>query len=327
MFASINKAVRPALSTPLSKLLVLALIALLAIVAYMTIGARGRWDFILPFRGTKLAAMLLVAFCVAVSSVLFQTITNNRILTPAIMGFDALYILIQAILIFIFGVQGVIYWPAEYKFLAEVLVMTVFSVALFQWVFVGASRSIHLLVLVGIVFGLLFRSLSSFVIRLIDPNEFLVLQDRLFASFNTIQSNLIGIAAVVVVLALVLIWKYRHAYDVLALGKEVAINLGVNYQQVLFVSLLLISAFVAISTALVGPVTFFGLLASNLAYMYMRSDKHKYTVPAAILIAIILLLGGQTILERLLGLSTPVSVIIEFVGGLMFILLVVRAKK
>ena len=59
----------------------------------MTLGANGQWDFVLPFRGGKLAVMLLVAYAVAVSSVLFQTVTHNRILTPAIMGFDALYLL------------------------------------------------------------------------------------------------------------------------------------------------------------------------------------------------------------------------------------------
>lgn len=310
-----------------SKLTLLLVLAAISMLAYMTIGANGYWDFVLPFRGTKLAAMLLVAFCVSVSSVLFQTITNNKILTPAIMGFDALYTLIQAIIIFFFGIQGSIHWPAEYKFLAEVLIMTAFSVILFQWIFNGAAKSLHLLVLVGIVFGLLFRSLSSFMVRLIDPNEFVVLQDRLFASFNTIQSNLLGISAVVVAIFSLIAWHKRNDYDVIALGRDIAINLGINYQRTLMLSLVLIAVFVSTSTALVGPVTFFGLLASNLAYLYIKSDRHAHTIPATILISIILLIGGQTILERVLGLTTPVSVIIEFAGGLMFILLVTKYRK
>ncbi len=309
------------------KFSLLILGALISIVGFMTIGANGQWDFILAFRSAKLVAMVLVALSVAISSVLFQTITNNRILTPSIMGFDALYTLIQAIIIFFFGVQGSLYWPAEYKFLLEVLAMTLFSVALFQWIFNGAAKSLHLLVLVGIIFGLLFRSLSSFMVRLIDPNEFLVLQDRLFASFNAIQTNLLLIAGVAVVLASLITWRLRNEYDVLALGQDVAINLGIAYKRVLIITLILIAILVSTSTALVGPVTFFGLLASNLAYMYIKSDKHKHTLPAAILISIMLLIGGQTILEHVMGFTTPVSVIIEFAGGLMFILLVVRTKK
>lgn len=312
---------------PTNKLYILLALSVFSIIGYMTIGANGHWEFIIPFRGTKLAAMLLVAFCVAVSSVLFQTITNNRILTPAIMGFDALYTLIQAIIIFFFGVQGSLHWPAEYKFLAEVLLMTAFSVALFQWIFNGVAKSLHLLVLVGIVFGLLFRSLSSFMVRLIDPNEFLVLQDRMFASFNAIQSNLLLISSIAILIFSLMAWRLRNDYDVLALGRDIAVNLGINYQRTLMLSLVLIAVFVSTSTALVGPVTFFGLLASNLAYIYIKSDKHIHTIPAAILISVILLIGGQTILERIMGFSTPVSVIIEFAGGLMFILLVTKFKK
>ena len=150
----------------------------------MTLGAQGGWSFILPFRGGKLLAMLAVAYAVAVSSVLFQTITHNRILTPAIMGFDALYLLIQALVVYAFGQAAVATDHPVAAFLLEVGVMTAFACLLFRWLFADAVRSLHLMMLVGIIFGLLFRSLSSFVIRLIDPNEFLVLQDRMFANFT-----------------------------------------------------------------------------------------------------------------------------------------------
>lgn len=302
----------------------LATVAAAAIIAFMTLGANGQWSFVLPFRGTKLAAMLLVAYAIAVSSVLFQTITHNRILTPSIMGFDALYVLIQAVVIFVFGLNATAQWAPAWKFLAEVVIMTAFAVALFRWLFTDAARSLHLVILVGIVFGLLFRSLSSFMIRLIDPNEFLVLQDRLFASFNSIQTELLAVSAITVLAASVVAWRLRHTYDVLALGRDVAINLGVPTTRVIMLTLILVAILVSVATALVGPVTFFGLLVSNLAYMAMKSDRHHITVPAAVLFAIIFLVGGQTILERVLALNTAVSVVIEFIGGLMFILLVIR---
>ena len=165
------------------RLWLLAAAAVACIAAFMTLGAQGGWSFILPFRGGKLLAMLAVA-AVAVSSVLFQTITHNRILTPAIMGFDALYLLIQALVVYVFGQAAVATGHPVAAFLLEVGVMTAFACLLFRWLFADAVRSLHLMMLVGIIFGLLFRSLSSFVIRLIDPNEFLVLQDRMFANFG-----------------------------------------------------------------------------------------------------------------------------------------------
>lgn len=316
------------LHTPQARrLALLAVAALLCVVGFMALGANGQWAFVLPFRGGKLAAMLLVAYAVALSSVLFQTVTHNRILTPSVMGFDALYLLIQSVVVFGFGQSaGVVNHPVV-AFALEELAMTAFACLLFRWLFTDAVRSLHLMMLVGIVFGLLFRSLSSFVVRLIDPNEFLVLQDRLFANFNSVRTDLLPIAVAAVAAATLLVWRMRRCYDVLALGREIALNLGVNYRRTLLLTLAAIAVLVSVSTALVGPVTFFGLLVSNLAYQLMGADRHRHTVPAAVLLAVIFLVGGQTLLERVLQLGTTVSVVIEFVGGAMFLALIMRRGR
>ncbi len=330
MSAATRSAVAPRLATlsPAWRLGLLALLAAATITAFMTLGAQGNWSFVLTFRSGKLAAMLLVAYAIAVSSVLFQTVTHNRILTPSIMGFDALYVLIQSLLVLALGLglasPGL---NSPLKFLAEVALMTGMACLLFRWLFTGAAQSLHRMMLVGIIFGLLFRSLSSFIMRLIDPNEFMMLQDRLFASFNTIPTNLLGIAALALAAASLLAWRLLPRYDVLALGREIAINLGIDHQRTVMLTLMLIAVMVSVSTALVGPVTFFGLLVSNLAYRLMGSDRHRVTLPAAVLIAIIFLVGGQTLLERVLMFNATVSVVIEFVGGLLFIYLVTRKAR
>lgn len=313
--------------SPKIRLALLAILALSVVAAFMLIGAGGNWDFVLPFRGAKLAAMLLVAYAIAVSSVLFQTITHNRILTPSIMGFDALYLLIQALIIFSLGIDPLTETGnPNLRFAVEVVLMTGFACLLFRALFNGASHSLHLMLLAGIVFGLLFRSLSSFVMRLIDPNEFMVLQDRMFASFNAIQTGLLWVAAVAIGLASVAAWRLRRRYDVLMLGREIALNLGIDYRRTVMFTLALIAVMVSVSTALVGPVTFFGLLVSNLAYATAGSGKHKYVLPMAVLWGVVFLVGGQVLLERVLELNATVSVVIEFVGGLLFLFLITRKK-
>ncbi|AKQ54450.1 iron ABC transporter permease [Bordetella hinzii] len=312
---------------PAARLSVLAALALACCAAYMTLDARGQWSFVIPFRGGKLLAMLLVAYCVALSSVLFQTITHNRILTPSIMGFDALYVAIQAAIVYGFGLAALNAQEPAWQFLLEAGAMAGFACLLFRWLFTGAAQSLHLMMLVGIVFGLLFRSLSSFAIRLIDPNEFLVLQDRMFASFNSVRTSLLPLAAAAALLVSLGFWRMRRRYDVVALGRDIALSLGVNYRATLLATLAGVAVLVAVATALVGPVTFLGLLVSNLAYQSMASDRHARTVPAAILWGVIFLVGGQTVLERVLGLGATVSVVIEFAGGLLFLFLILRKGR
>lgn len=307
--------------------LVLGLLALLAVVSilcFMTLGVRGNWGFVLPFRGQKLGGLLLAACSVAVSTVLFQTVTNNRILTPSIMGFDALYVLVQTLIMVFMGTAAFALMNPYLRFGMEVVLMVGFSGLLFRWLFLGEERSLHLVVLIGIVFGVFFRSLSGFMQRLLDPNAFQVLQDSLFASFSTIDTPLLGLSwAVFAVLAL-LLWRMGHCLDVLTLGRAQAINLGLDYRRVVLRILMIVSVLVAISTALVGPITFFGLLVTSLAHGLVGSSRHRHVLPAAVLLAVICLVGGQTLLERVFAFDTALSIIIEFIGGIVFIFLVIR---
>jgi iron complex transport system permease protein len=309
---------------PIHVLLILAAIAAVMIVLFMTLNARGRWDFILPFRGMKILTMVLVAYAIAVSTVLFQTVSHNRILTPSIMGFDALYILIQTGLVFTIGSARVSALDPHLMFGLEAATMVVFSSALYRWLFSGGSRSLHLLILVGIVFGVLFRSLSGFMQRIIDPNEFVVLQDRLFANFNSIDSNLLAMSTGAVIAVSLIGWRYMAAYDVLKLGRETSINLGVDHNRVVTIVLTLVAVLVSVSTALVGPVTFFGLLVANLAYQIAGTYKHRFILPIAVLLAVICLVGGQLILERVFAFDTALSIVIEFIGGIVFLALLIR---
>ncbi|HYH12446.1 MAG TPA: iron chelate uptake ABC transporter family permease subunit, partial [Thermomicrobiales bacterium] len=163
--------------TPAWRLVIMLGLVIGVIGVFMTIESRGNWDFVLPFRGRKVLAMVVVGYAIAASTVMFQTITGNRILTPSIMGFDALYMLIQTIAVFFLGSAQLIAFDERTRFGVEVLAMVLFSWALYWWLFVAADRGLHLLVLVGIVFGVMFRSITNLLQRVIDPAEFAVLQD------------------------------------------------------------------------------------------------------------------------------------------------------
>lgn len=317
---------RPGAARPGFALALLAAAAVAACAAFMTVGVRGDWGFVLPFRAVKLAGLILVGVAIATSAVLFQTLTQNRILSPAIMGFDALYVAIQTALVFVLGARDLTALDPRLRFLFEAGVMIAASMLLFRWLIVNRGRSLHLMVLAGVVFGVLFRSLASMLQRILDPNEFSVLQDLLFASFNSVDASLLGVSAAVILIVCAAAFRMSEALDVMALGRETAIGLGLDYRRMVDALLLMIAVLVSVSTTLVGPVTFFGLLVANLAYALAGTGRHRFTLPAASLIAVVALVGGQTLLERAFGMDTALSVIIEFVGGIVFILLLLRGS-
>ena len=307
----------------------LPLLVGLGVVAAIFIALYLSWNMsvvIWPFRLGKLVSLILIAYTIAVSTVLFQTVSNNRILTPSIMGFDQLYILIQTVVVYFVG-STVIYGVSdEVRFIAVALILTLFSTSLFTWLFSGTIKGLHMTLLIGVVFGGLFFSLRMLLQLQLNPDEAVNLTDVMFANFNRFNTNLIGIAVIIVVIVSLIGWRMRYLFDVLALGRDMAINLGVDYKQAVTRILVLVSIMVAVSTALVGPVTFFGLLVASLAYQFTPTAKHMSVLPVAILLSIIFLVGGQFILEQLFNMASRLSFIIEFVGGIVFLTLLIKGK-
>lgn len=313
--------------SPVVRLIIAAVISVLAITAFLTLNVRASWAFTLPFRGEKVVAIILVGVAIAFSTVLFQTLTHNRILTPGIMGFDAFYMLLQSLMLLILGRVAFIQLHPQLKWLVEVLMMTGALCGLYYWLFLRQKRDLPVLILVGIVLGVLFRSLNSLIGRMMDPVEFDVLQDFMFASFNRIDGSLLGIAGSSMLLVSVWLWRQRYLLDVLKLGDDMAINLGLNRRSLTLKLIMAVAFLVSVSTALVGPVTFFGILVANLAYAVCGSHQHRFIVPMAALLAIITLVGGQAILEYVLKFGTSLSIVVEFVGGVFFLILVMRQGR
>ena len=311
-------------ATPGKRLAGLSVLALIAIILFMTINLRGNIGYILVHRGLILATMLLVAFASGIATLLFQTVTNNRILTPSVMGLEALFILIQTLLIFFIDANGLRMLGTTGQFLCEAAMLVLFSTFLYRWLLGRIGVNLHMVLLVGLVCGTLFRSISGLLQRLLEPGEFAILQSRIFATFTRAAPEVIAISALAVLLTALIIWQMRHSLDVIALGRDMSIGLGVNWHRRVTLILLLVSLLVALSTALVGPLTFFGLLVANLSYQLIGSHRHHYLLPGVVLTGIITLVGGQVILERMLNMAGSLSVVIEFVGGALFLWILMK---
>lgn len=309
------------------KLLFLSILTIICIGVFLFQGLNARnFNYNISRRIPKVIAICMTGTGIAVSSMLFQTVTNNRILTPSILGLDSLYNFGQTLCIFAFGVESIMMTDKKVNFLISVMIMLIGTIILYKCVF-KKGNNIFTLLLVGTVVGTLFRSMSSFMSVLIDPNDFIVLQGKMFASFNNINTDILILAAIIMVAAGWFIYRDKDKLDVMLLGRETAINLGVDHDKLSKKILLIVALLVSVSTALAGPITFLGLLVVNLSYHLFKTYKHSYLMAGASLISMIALVGGQFIVERILNFSSTVSIIINFIGGIYFIYLLIKQAK
>ncbi len=309
-------------------LAVLTLAALALILIFILIGLTPKnFDFNFPRRVRKVLSMALTGASIAFSSVVFQTITNNRVLTPSVLGLDSLYMFIQTLVVFFFGSANIFAANKNINFILCLVLMVGFSGVLYRIMFKGEEKNIYFLLLIGMIFGSFFGSLSSFMQNLIDPNEFLIVQDKMFASFSNVNTSVLAISIVIFIILGCAVYDDIKYLDVLSLGREQAINLGVDYNRIVKKFMIVVAILVSISTALVGPITFLGILVVNLAKEIMKSYKHIYWFAASGLISIIALVGGQLLVERVFSFSTNLSVIINFVGGCYFVYLLLKESK
>jgi len=310
-----------------TKLILLAVIAIVCILLYGFYDLKGGFDYAFPKRMIRVSAMVVTGIAIAYSTVVFQTITQNRILTPSVMGLDSMYEVVQTLIYFFAGSMSIWVLNKYLNFGAAILAMVLFALILYRFLFRSDKHPIYLLLLIGMIIGTLLGSLVTFLQVMIDPVEYLALQNRLFATFTNVKAELLYIAIGILLIAFIYGYLIMDKLDVMSLGRENAMNLGVNYDKMVMNILILSSVLIATATALVGPITFFGLIVANLAYQYIVTYKHSILILGASLMGIIALVGGQFLVEHIFELRTTLSVIINFVGGIYFIYLLLRESR
>ena len=310
-----------------NRTLICAALAVAGAAFFALYDALDFWQIIGPLRLTRLAALTIVAIALTTSTVVFQAVTQNRILSPGVMGFDSIYVLTATVGTFCLGAQAISRIPATVYFASNALVMMAVATAMFVFLISKNTRSLHLLVLVGIVMGTLFRSISAMLGFIMDPNELLSVQSRTTASFALVNKEALAAAAVITAATCTYIWPKSPTWDVLSLGRDIAVELGVEYKAETRKALAASALLVACATALVGPLMFFGLLVVNIAVYTVHSDRIRPLILAGGSLGILILAGGQGLLEHVLNSETVLPVLIELVGGLALLVLIYKDSK
>ena len=295
-------------------------------LAFLFLGANFDFDYILPKRISRLAAIAIGGVCVAVSSIVFQTIAGNRILTPAVMGYEAVYLLLQSLLILAMGMHSVVLLGQNGNFVVSIALMLAYSWAIHYWLFRDGKNNVYFLLLLGFVLTMVISTFTQFIQLRISPGEFAILQGFSQASFNKAQPAQLLTSALLVGAACVAVLKTLPALDVLALGREQAISLGIDYRRMVQLQLALIAILVAVSTSLLGPTAFMGIFVANTSYALARTARHRVTLPLGCAIAIAIFLAAQLLVEHVFNYRTTVGILVNLVCGAYFLALMVRTR-
>ena len=302
------------------KLLILAAIVLLCAAGYMLVNVNFSNPKLLAYamkiRTPKLIVMLITAFAIGGASIVFQSIINNTIVTPCLLGMNSLYTLIHTAVVFFLGSASVVASNANLSFAVDVVLMGIAATVIYSWIFKKTKHNVLYVLLVGTVLTSFFGSIQTTLTRVMDPNEYDSLLNTLVASFSNINSEIIVFSLILLASVIFALRRELALLDVLTLGKEQAINLGVDYDRCIRRLLLGVTLCIAVATAMVGPISFLGLIIANLSRQLLKTFRHTQLVLGSALFGMIVLVGGQLIVEHVYSYSVPVSVFITVGGGL-----------
>ena len=137
----------------------------------------------------------------------------------------------------------------------DLLIMGTAATVIYSTLFRKTGHNVLYVLLIGTVLNSFFGSVQSALTRIMDPNEYDSLLADLVASFANVNSEIMVIAAAVLVLVVFALRKELALLDVITLGKDQAVNLGVDYDRCIRRLLLGVALFIAVATAMVGPVS------------------------------------------------------------------------
>ncbi|MCK4080597.1 MULTISPECIES: iron chelate uptake ABC transporter family permease subunit [Acinetobacter] len=311
-----------------TKLMVLSIAVIIIVTLYLSWNLGTGWQFAVKLRLKTIMAIIVAGIAVGVSTLVFHTIVNNRVVTPQALGLDKLYELSKTIIIYFFGASTLQSINFVTDYLISLLLMVSFALLLYRFIFQKvAQQNIYFLLLVGLICSTLFDNMITFFQVLLDPDEFQIAAYAGFASFNIVKMETVGLALLTILPILLYSFKHHHRLNVMALGRDHALNLGLDYDRTSRILLILVVLALASATALAGPMMFLGLLVLNITLELFKTHQHYILLPGIILVSILSLVMGQFIVLHVLNFKTTLSVIINFVGGIYFFWILLKENK
>ena len=309
-------------------LAVLSLLALAGAGLYLGAFVNPKfWAFTLSLRLPRLGGMVLAAFAVSAASLVFQTLIRNTIVTPCLLGMNSLYVLIHTAVVFVAGAGSAFATSPVGTFVLDIGLMGAVAGLVYYKLFKATKGNVLYILLIGTVLATLFSSIQGTLIRLMDPNDYNALLSSLVASFTQVNAAVMVPGGLLLVLVVVWLRNDLAVLDVLALGRETAVNLGIEYEAVIRRLMVGVALYVAVATAVVGPLSFLGLITANISRQIFKTYRHSVLIAGSVWVGIVILIAGEFFVEHVVTYRVPVSVFVTIGGGLYFLYLILKEGR
>ena len=314
----------------IKKIIILTALVIGVCAAYLLINSYPEnpnlFRYIISLRIPTLVVMMIAAFSIGSASLIFQSIINNRIVTPCLLGMNAMYTLVHTAVVFMVGSGSIFATNANLSFAVDLIVMSVVATFIYSFMFEKTGNNVLYVLLIGTVLSSFFGSIQSTMIRVMDPNEYDALLTTLVADFNNVNVEVIYFSLILLIAFTIFLWKDLMLLDVITLGKEQAINLGVDYDRTVRRLLLGVVLCIAVATAMVGPISFLGLIIANLARQLLKTHKHNHLILGSALMGMLAIIAGQFVSQHIFSYAVPISTFITIGGGVYFLYLLLFKK-
>jgi iron complex transport system permease protein len=280
---------------------------------------------LLQVRLPRIFAGILVGAALSVGGVVFQAIFRNPMADPYVLGVSSGAAL--------GGVVAIAFGFGANLFGAFAVPAMAFSGAAFTSIMVyrlarikGATPAMTLL-LSGIAISIVLSSFVTLTLFLANPyNQLQTLIFWLIGSLASMSWAEVIVAAPLILIPAILLNFFARDLNVMLLGEEEAVHLGVNPESLKKVVLLLTSLGVASAVAMSGIIGFVGLIVPHIVRLLVGPD-HRVLLPASMLGGAIYLVAFDSV-SRVIYLPSelPVGIITALVGGPFFLYLLRRKK-
>lgn len=312
------------------RLLTLTAMVFIAVAFYLLVNSHPEkpklFYYILSLRVPTLLCMVIACISIGVATLIFQSIVNNRIVTPALLGMNSIYSFLHTAAVFLLGTGSKLFLNANLAFAVDLVTMGIVGTLIYWYLFKKTGHNVLYIMLIGTVLSSLFGSVQSAMIRVMDPNEYDALLSSLVADFNNVNGEIILFAVMMLLILTFVLRKELKLLDVITMGRNQAINLGVDYDNVIRKLLFGVVLCMAVATATIGPVSFLGLIVANMSRQIFKTYKHSHLMVGASLMGMLALIGGQMISQHLFHFTVPVSTFVTIAGGVYFLYLLLFKK-